>query len=129
MPASNWSRTRTPSVRPNLRRASLACGLIFAFCGWVTTFQTRPHLDTSLWLPLVLLSIDRLQRKADGVSVSLAGVAFAEGLIVRSVIGDTLTICPPLVITGAEIDALFDRLTRALDRTLDWAKRERLLVN
>ncbi len=57
-------------------------------------------------------------------------VAFAqqEGLIVRNVFGDTITICPPLVISPAEIDELFDRLTRALDRTLDWATRERLLA-
>jgi 4-aminobutyrate--pyruvate transaminase len=58
-----------------------------------------------------------------GVAAQCVRFAEAEGLIVRSVIGDTLTICPPLVITSAEIDALFDRLTRALDRTLDWAKR------
>jgi 4-aminobutyrate--pyruvate transaminase len=38
-----------------------------------------------------------------------------------------LSICPPLVITPQEIDGLFDRLTRALDRTLDWAKRQGLL--
>jgi 4-aminobutyrate--pyruvate transaminase len=61
-------------------------------------------------------------------AVGAHAVAFAEaeGLIVRSVIGDVLTICPPLIISAAEIDALFDRLTRALDRTLDWVTRERL---
>jgi 4-aminobutyrate--pyruvate transaminase len=58
-------------------------------------------------------------------------VRFAEeeGLIVRAVIGDTITACPPLIIKAEEIDELFARLLRALDRTLDWAKRERLLVN
>jgi len=61
-----------------------------------------------------------------GVGAYCVRLAEAEGLIVRSVIGDTITICPPLVIAAEEIDALFDRLTRALDRTLDWAKRERL---
>jgi hypothetical protein len=59
------------------RTAALTSGVIFAFCGWVTAFQTRPHLDTSLWLPLVFLSIDRLQRKADGTSIVLAASAFA----------------------------------------------------
>jgi hypothetical protein len=59
------------------RTAALTAGVIFALCGWVTAFQTRPHLDTSLWLPLVLLSIDRLQRRADGFSVVLAAAAFA----------------------------------------------------
>jgi len=57
-------------------------------------------------------------------------VRFAEdnGLIVRSIAGDVVSICPPLVITPQEIDELFDRLGRALDQTLDWAKREKLLA-
>jgi 4-aminobutyrate--pyruvate transaminase len=55
-------------------------------------------------------------------------VRFAEeeGLIVRFLAGDAVSVCPPLVITPAEIDELFDRLGRALDRTLDWVRRERL---
>jgi 4-aminobutyrate--pyruvate transaminase len=60
--------------------------------------------------------------------VGAAAVRFAEeeGLIVRSVAGDVLTLSPPLVIGGAQIEELFDRLTRALDKTLDWVVRERL---
>jgi 4-aminobutyrate--pyruvate transaminase len=46
---------------------------------------------------------------------------------VRFIVGDILSICPPLIIAPAEIDELFDRLGRALDRTLDWAKQERLM--
>ena len=61
-----------------------------------------------------------------GVGARAVAFAEAEGLIVRSVIGDVITLCPPLVIAPGEIDALFDRLTRALDRTLDWITRERL---
>ncbi len=34
--------------------------------------------------------------------------------------------CPPLIITREEIDTLFDRLTRALDRTRDWIRAEGL---
>jgi 4-aminobutyrate--pyruvate transaminase len=56
------------------------------------------------------------------------GFAQEEGLILRSLAGDTLSLCPPLVITDAEIDEMFDRLARALDRTLDWTKRERLVA-
>ncbi len=37
------------------------------------------------------------------------------GLILRALPGDSVGICPPLIITEAEIDDLFDRLTRALD--------------
>jgi 4-aminobutyrate--pyruvate transaminase len=41
-------------------------------------------------------------------------------------INDRIALCPPLVITEAEINELFDRFTRGLDKTLDWAKREGL---
>jgi 4-aminobutyrate--pyruvate transaminase len=47
------------------------------------------------------------------------------GLVVRN-IGDTIAICPPLVITESEIGELFDRLERALDDTLTWVEREGL---
>jgi len=58
--------------------------------------------------------------------VGAAAVRFAEeeGLIVRSVMGDVLTLSPPLVIKAPEIEELFNRLTRALDKTLDWVTRE-----
>ena len=61
-----------------------------------------------------------------GVGARTVRFAEEEGLIVRSVMGDVLTLSPPLVIGAAEIDELFDRLTRALDKTLDWVTRERL---
>jgi 4-aminobutyrate--pyruvate transaminase len=61
-----------------------------------------------------------------GVGAGAVRFAEQEGLIVRSVLGDVLTLSPPLVINAAEIDELFDRLTRALDKTLDWVTRERL---
>jgi 4-aminobutyrate--pyruvate transaminase len=47
------------------------------------------------------------------------------GLVVRN-IGDTIAICPPLVITESEIGELFDRLEGALDDTLAWVERESL---
>jgi 4-aminobutyrate--pyruvate transaminase len=60
--------------------------------------------------------------------VGAAAVRFAEeeGLIVRSVLGDVVTLSPPLIISGPEIEELFDRLARALDKTLDWVTREQL---
>ena len=62
-----------------------------------------------------------------GVGPCVVRFAEEEGLIVRSLLGDVISLCPPLVISIAEIDALFDRLGRALDRTLDWAKQQRLI--
>ncbi len=55
-------------------------------------------------------------------------MAEQEGLIVRAIGGDVVSVCPPLIISPQEIDELFDRLGRALDRTLDWATRERLIA-
>ena len=66
----------------------------------------------------------RSTRKA-GVGPRAVRFAEEEGLIVRFIVGDVVSICPPLIIAPAEIDELFDRLGRALDRTLDWARRER----
>jgi len=45
----------------------------------------------------------------------LAALAQEEGLIVRAM-GDTVALCPPLIIDGAQLDELFARLERALDR-------------
>jgi 4-aminobutyrate--pyruvate transaminase len=61
------------------------------------------------------------------VGAQVVKYAQDEGLIVRP-IGDTISICPPLVIKEAEIDELFDKLEVALNKTLDWAKREQLLA-
>ncbi|MFD1332991.1 aminotransferase [Methylopila musalis] len=57
------------------------------------------------------------------IAAKAVGFAQDEGLIVRA-IGDAVSVCPPLVITAAEIDLLFDRLTAALDRTEAWATAE-----
>ena len=64
---------------------------------------------------------------AKQVGAALARLSEEEGLIVRPMIGDRLALCPPLVIDESEISELFDRLGRALDKGLDWAKREKLL--
>jgi 4-aminobutyrate--pyruvate transaminase len=66
---------------------------------------------------------------APTAAVAARAVQFAEeeGAIVRPLLGNVISLCPPLIITAAEIDALFDAIARALDRTLDWATRERLL--
>ena len=45
-----------------------------------------------------------------GVGARTVHFAEEEGLIVRSVIGDVVTLSPPLVISALEIDELFDRL-------------------
>jgi 4-aminobutyrate--pyruvate transaminase len=63
-----------------------------------------------------------------GVAAYCVRAAEQDGLIVRFILNDTISICPPLIISPAEIDDLFDRLGRALDATLDWARREQLMA-
>ena len=53
-------------------------------------------------------------------------IAQAHGLIVRVVPGDRIALCPPMIITEAEIDELFDRLEKSLDAVLDWATKAKL---
>ena len=66
---------------------------------------------------------------AHGVAARAVQFAEAEGLIVRAVMGDVLTLSPPLIINAQEVDELFDRLGRALDKTLDWVTREKLAAS
>lgn len=54
------------------------------------------------------------------VAAKCAAFAHEEGLIVRALGGDGIAMCPPLVITEDEVNEMFDRLTRALDRTEAW---------
>jgi 4-aminobutyrate--pyruvate transaminase len=45
--------------------------------------------------------------------------ALAEGLVVRALPGDTIGVCPPLIIKPDQINDLFDRLERAFDAAHD----------
>jgi len=62
--------------------------------------------------------------------VAAQGARFCEkeGLIVRPLMGDRIALCPPLIITEAEIDELFDRFERALLALEHWLKQEGLLA-
>ena len=59
-----------------------------------------------------------------GVGAKVNFFAQDEGLISRPIAGDTLALCPPLVINAEQINTMFDRMARALDRGLDWARKE-----
>ena len=52
----------------------------------------------------------------------------AEGVIARSVPGESLCFSPPLIITGAEIDEMLDRVGRALDTLTVQLRREQIAV-
>ena len=63
-----------------------------------------------------------------GVAAKFAVFLQEEGVIGRALLGDRMAFCPPLIITEAEIDELFDRTERAFAKGLAWAKAERLLA-
>ena len=50
------------------------------------------------------------------------------GLIVRPVAGSSLALCPPLILTHTQVDEIIDKLTPALDQTLDYARQHNLLA-
>jgi 4-aminobutyrate---pyruvate transaminase len=78
----------------------------------------------------VELVADKFTKRAfnprHGVGARTVRFAEAEGLMVRAVGGDVLTLSPPLVIKALQIEELFEKLHRALDKTLDWVTREGL---
>jgi 4-aminobutyrate---pyruvate transaminase len=77
-----------------------------------------------------LVADKRTKRAFDpqlAVAARCVAAAQAEGLIVRALTGDTISLCPPLIIAPHELDLMFERLRRGLDRTLAWAKSERLV--
>ena len=55
-----------------------------------------------------------------GVGLICTKRAHEGGLLIRP-LGDTIAICPPLIISGDQIDELFGKLESALDKTLEQA--------
>ncbi len=60
-----------------------------------------------------------------GVGAKCATLCQQHGVIVRA-IGDTIALCPPMIITEEELNALFDRLEKAIDDTESWVGKEGL---
>jgi 4-aminobutyrate---pyruvate transaminase len=117
------------------RIAEQAAGKAPQFQARLAALGEHPLVGEARGLGLIgaieLVADKKTRRSFDGkAGVGPRAVRFAEeeGLIVRFIVGDVVSICPPLIIAPAEIDELFDRLGRALDRTLDWAMRERLVA-
>jgi len=60
-----------------------------------------------------------------GVGARMAKFCEEEGLIARAM-GDSIALCPPLIITEAGINTLFDSLEKALQKTESWVAKENL---
>lgn len=101
------------------------------FQGRLKTLEAHPLVGEARGVGLIggleLVRDKKTKQSFDGkLGVGPKVVAFAqeEGLICRAVGGDTIGLCPPLIITADETNDMFDRLARALDRAHAWAKKE-----
>jgi 4-aminobutyrate--pyruvate transaminase len=65
---------------------------------------------------------------AKKVGAFAADRAQEHGLLIRPLANDSLAFCPPLIVTEADVDAIFDRATKALDDTQAWVEKEKLRV-
>jgi 4-aminobutyrate---pyruvate transaminase len=59
---------------------------------------------------------------AAGVAQYAGNRALAHGVLTRA-LGDTVNMCPPLIIQPAQIDELFDGIAAGLDDTLEWRRK------
>ncbi len=63
---------------------------------------------------------------ASGVGAKAVQLIQDEGALVRSLIGDVVAFCPPLIIKDDEINEMFDSVDKALDKLTDWVKAEKI---
>ena len=59
---------------------------------------------------------------ARGVGAYCAHAAQERGLIVRN-LGDSIAFCPPIIISDAQVDELFEKFAGALDDTKAWLQK------
>ena len=57
-----------------------------------------------------------------------AKAAEDNSIIIRPLGGNRMALCPPLIIQEAHVDEIIDKLSRALDSTLDFVTAEGLTV-
>jgi 4-aminobutyrate--pyruvate transaminase len=93
-----------------------------AFQAGVRAFAERPwvgHVRSVGLIGAIELMGDKASRQPFAAErkagYRFAALALEGGLIVRAM-GDTIGLCPPLIITPAELADLFARLARAMDR-------------
>ncbi len=74
---SGWFTALLVRALGGSRTGSLVAGLSFAFCGFMLTWSGWPHVDVAVWLPLLLLAIQRLRENATPVWAGVAAIATA----------------------------------------------------
>jgi 4-aminobutyrate--pyruvate transaminase len=60
------------------------------------------------------------------VGAFCANACHQAGLVLRN-LGDSIAICPPLIINEKQIDELVSKLAGAIDQTQDWVHKQGLL--
>jgi 4-aminobutyrate--pyruvate transaminase len=125
---------KTLEIYARDRIVEKAAAMIPRFRAGLDRLGEHPLVGEARGLGLVggleLVAGKRTRRAFDpkaGVGAHCIAAAQAEGLIVRSLAGDIISLCPPLIISAEELDLLFERLGRALDHPLAWAKAGGLL--
>ncbi|HXW19967.1 MAG TPA: aspartate aminotransferase family protein [Roseiarcus sp.] len=106
-----------------------AASLAPRFLARLRSFAEHPYVGEARGVGLIgalELVADRASKtgfaQPGAVGARLAELCQDEGLIIRA-IGEIIAFCPPLVITSAEVDEMFDRFGRALKRLpVDFAK-------
>jgi 4-aminobutyrate--pyruvate transaminase len=105
----------------------------------IPTFEARlkkiaehPLVGESRYCGLVggaeLVADKKTKRPFDpksGVGAQCSRFLEAHGAILRA-IGDTIALCPPMIITEPELNELFDRFEKALNDTEAWVEKEKL---
>ncbi|HMA72217.1 MAG TPA: aminotransferase [Xanthobacteraceae bacterium] len=134
-PAAAAVALKTLEIFARDRIVDKVVALIPQFRDWLNRLGKHPLVGEARGLGLIggieLVADKRTKRAFDpkiGVGARCVAAAQAEGLIVRAIASDTISLCPPLIISAQELDLLFERLGRALDRTLAWASSERLVA-
>ncbi|MBV27138.1 MAG: hypothetical protein CMQ13_03620 [Gammaproteobacteria bacterium] len=61
-----------------------------------------------------------------GVGAYCSNACHEAGLVLRN-LGDSIAICPPLIINEPQLDELVSKLAVALDKTQEWANKQGLL--
>jgi 4-aminobutyrate---pyruvate transaminase len=82
-------------------------------------------------LAAVELVANRRSRQAfegNGVGAFCQKACEDNGLILRALGGNGIALCPPLIITRAQVDELINKLSSALDSTLRYVDDQNLLV-
>ncbi len=97
-------------------------------------FETHPLVGEVRGKGMIA-AVEMVADKASGQAFAGGAVgAFAQqacqshGLITRAVAGSSIAFCPPLIVTEVQIDEMVAKFARALDETLDFVTREKLLA-